>query len=80
MMWSIIIIISMTVFFRIVLMRQKYTIDMLHLIVKEMDLKNPIDSEIRSFLAQGKKMKAIKIAQKIYGFTPHEAEDYINSL
>ncbi|NHN34800.1 hypothetical protein [Paenibacillus agricola] len=80
MMWTIIIIFAMSVFFRIVFIRQKFTIDMLRIIVKGMELKNPIDIELQKLLAQGERKRAIKMAQKIYGFTPQEAEDHINSL
>ncbi|NHN30346.1 hypothetical protein [Paenibacillus agricola] len=61
MMWTIIIIIAMGLFFNIVFVRQKFTIAMLRLIVKEMGLKTPIDTELRKFIAQGERKKSIKI-------------------
>ncbi|MFD0675560.1 MULTISPECIES: hypothetical protein [unclassified Paenibacillus] len=79
-MWSIIIIFASAVFFRIVLKRQKLTIDLLRLITKEMGLENPTDNELRKLITQGKKKRAVKITQELYGFTLKEAEDHVNSL
>ncbi|NQX69131.1 hypothetical protein HQN90_23655 [Paenibacillus alba] len=80
MVWSIVIIISVSAIVSIVLIRQIATNDLLRSIVKEMGLRNPLDEDLQKLVAQGKKRKSIRKAQKIYGFTVREAGNYIGLL